>query len=53
MTNTQNLTGQAVTDQHGRACQVLQDTGNVNVRVRITGTNFGGWVPRTSLTAAK
>ena len=50
MSNHENLTGTTATDQHGRACEVLQDTGDVNVRIRLMGTNFGGWVPRMTLT---
>ena len=50
MSNHENLTGTTATDQHGWACEVLQDTGDVNVRVRLIGTNFGGWVPRATLT---
>lgn len=49
-TNMNDLTNATVLDRHGRECTVLQDTGNVNVRIRINGTNYGGWVPRASLT---
>jgi hypothetical protein len=50
MTTTTNLTGTTATDRHGHQVDVITDNGAANVLIRLTGTNYGGWVARNTLT---